>query len=525
MLPFEFNATFAIIDDNLITNLYIPSNLNILVTRIFNKFGTVYSHHNQTKTLVISYFIKAKKFYQMVFASTNLFNSSWFIFDGPGFTSPILGPKKEVTTTAFQCIVQFIFKSKTIPTTDQVDFTHQPKNISQSQTISIEKGVIRYFDLSHNTIWNKLSIILIKVKKGLQINVTVLNIVSSHSQSSECVDWGFLTVEYLDRKYEESAPICSKHNGTLAASRNFYSVNSSLIILFYLYQGSGKVNISGVMSTTKCKPLHFDPCIYYLSAKQCKSVPNFKAYLINITKYVNISLTSEHHIRDLDHANLFLSLLDTQCIVIQIGNKAIHIFDLDDDYLRCSLSYAMGCSTMLSVFDSKSIIYSVKGHITDKKINILYTLHSIVSVSHLNEKSNVITNVYGPENRTFELTFHDGVSVKIRQAFLARILNWIDMVILTRKESLPTYLQYVAYLHSGINIMPSIEDHGMKTFADGDIALKLSNSWLRHITLYTLLYNMSLNVQIIKSILLHHQNYFVSQRMYLFSLYFYMKSQ
>ena len=515
LLPFEFNASFAVIDTNFVTNVHSSNSLNLSMSKTFTNLQAFYSYKLQKKITAISYSIKASKVYKIVFPSLNLFSFTYFVFDGPGFTSPILTANNKITTSTFQCILQFLFVTKFIPRSGNISFTFQPQNMDLSKNITTPKGLQRYFSLAHTANFNRLSMILLQAQQGFQVNVTVLNIFSSFTQSSDCTDWGFLIVEHLDGKYEESITLCSKHNGSSVPSRSFYSVNSTLIMLLYSYPGIQQLNISGVISTTQCKTIYFDPCTYYLSAKQCKSVFQFKSYLKNIQKFLKIHLTKQRAVMNYNVEDIFVSLLEEQCIVIQIGYKALDFIHLHhDDFYHCLATYMIGCHTRVSTPDTKSIISAVKGHLSEEKISIKPNQPSVVSISNLNNNSNVIKNEYDLENATFNLHLLSITSVNIRLAFLSRMLNWIDIVISERTQHYPKYLQHVANLHDGLNRLPSIRDQGLKPFSDGDIALKLSNSSQKQIPLLTLLYDMPLMVEIKKSFMLHHLNYFVSQGMH-----------
>ena len=222
-----------------------------------------------------------------------------------------------VITSTFQCTLQILFTKQAVPSVIIVYFYYKTQSISRIEQIEIKENIMLPLSISYHLI----SISQIKAQNGLQVNVTVLHMFSSFFHNSDCTEWGFLTIEYLHGKYEESNTLCSSHNSTKTQSRSFYSINSSLFLIYYTYPGAGETKVSLVISTTKCKPVHFDPCIYFLLRRGCKAVLKFKPYLPNIVKFLNVSLIPGLTTFGREEIDLLIKLKYTQCIVVQIGNR------------------------------------------------------------------------------------------------------------------------------------------------------------------------------------------------------------
>ena len=522
LLPFEFNASFAVIDKNFITYIQTNTKLSLKLSSILTNWNHFHNYIIEKKMTLLSFFIKTKKMYQVVFSKLYLFHFTYFIFDGPGFTSTVLSNKQTpLITSIFQCVLQIMSVLKAIPSVIDVHFYHKPQNISKFKQIEITETIFMPFNLLYQTRDYLLSIIAIQIKapRQLQVNVTVLHIFSSILHNSECIEWGFLTIEYLDREYEESITLCLNHSMLIVPSRSFYSINYSLIILFYSYPGAGEVKVSGEISTTKCQPVHFDPCVYYLLKRDCKAVQHFKPYLPHIVKFLNISLIPRPTSLRMEEIDLLVNLEYTQCVVLQIGNKVPVFLNLTYSQRNCLgwILFKTGCISGISFFDNKTSIDSVKGQISEEELQAKGSFMSTLSIFHLKEKSKLNKISHTLPNETFYHQFQNIKSVIMRTSIWGRKLNWIDIVfkILVEKTiPIQRYATHITQPHSGLNTMPRIDYYGLNTFSYGDISLRLSESCLKNISIFTLLYNMSTWVRIVRLNLLKYKDILIPQSMY-----------
>ena len=514
LLPFEFNASLEVIDKDLITNIDTFINLSLSISTNLEHISQFHCYGVTDMVSVISYYFKTRKIYQITFSNLSLFSQKHYVYDGSGFTSPIITSLKDsIVTSTFQCILQFVIDTNTGIVDKKVFFVFKPQYLSKSNQIKIKEKDVKILNLSNVNYFQMFSTILVKAQYDFQVNLTIVKMFSSLLQNLECKEWGFLTLEYLDREYEESITLCSNHDHLVAPSRNFYSVNSSLIIFFYAYPGGPDVKISGILSTTKCKPIHFDPCIYYLLQQQCETVAHFKPYLSNVTKFVNISLISSD--RTYYNEDVFFNVMGTECTIIQIGNKIPErIHEPHYGALNCMFSYATGCKTRISAFDKENTIVNVIGHLSEPEIEIIEKPK--ISVFYLDNNSKPFNSItYTSEKRNIHHQFYKATAVNINLALSSRMLNWFDILVERVRESRVSmqYIEHVTYLHIGLNRMPNLHESGLSSFSDADVLIKLSTLRLNRISLLTLLYHMPLKVKMVRSILFTYQQNLVAQGM------------
>ena len=257
LLPFELNALFSVVDNNFITTEF--TRLDETITTLIPNFSTMSIFHNYNINtpihyLLISYLIQVRKHYNIVFLLEYFSKSNFKIYDGPGFTFPLLKTDKVVfITSAFQCITQFFLEEFNTTVNAFVSYSTKTAEISRQLTIR-EKEM--HFKYPVEYCLNILCIFSIETNAGHQVNVTIVSI-SSSAKHSDCLLWGLVTLEDSDNNYQESVSKCWDQDVGSSSNINFYSLNSKLILILYNYQDASQIKVSGFISRTKCKPATF----------------------------------------------------------------------------------------------------------------------------------------------------------------------------------------------------------------------------------------------------------------------------
>ena len=100
-----------------------------------------------------------------------------------------------------------------------------------------------------------MCIFYIDSKDGQIVNVTVVDVVTAARLVPSCTYEGFFAGFTVEGEYKERFTICDSHK------RNFYSQNSSMVIVLYWYKDLSSINATILLSQTECKPIIIDPCI------------------------------------------------------------------------------------------------------------------------------------------------------------------------------------------------------------------------------------------------------------------------
>ena len=148
LLPFIFNASFAVIDKKFVIYIKTSTKLNLVMLNNLTISKPFHNYRIQENISVLSFFIKANKIYQIVFPKLYILTIMYFIFDGSGFTSPILlNEKYPIITSTFQCILQLWLALSNMPITIRVLFHFQPHKIDKSKIIHIIETMVIPFNL------------------------------------------------------------------------------------------------------------------------------------------------------------------------------------------------------------------------------------------------------------------------------------------------------------------------------------------------------------------------------------------
>ena len=235
---------------------------------------------------ITSYIVTARKMYNVIIKQkVDLPTLIIRIFDGPRFMYESILLKNEMRKTkGFSCVIQVLNLSMNIVVNGRIDFTpvhahihllcHIENNISYS-IIKMPLGNC----LMH------ICIVLVEASFGKYINLTIQKISNVVEYNYDCFEGGILTAEEVKGTYVESVTLCEVHDGTVRQSRSFYSMNSSLYLIYYWYNMSSRMESLISFSVTVCEAVHLEPCVY--SYLHCWSMKVHRSTLMKLQSFQN----------------------------------------------------------------------------------------------------------------------------------------------------------------------------------------------------------------------------------------------
>ena len=374
--------------------------------------------------------------------------------------------------------------------------------------IEIADGVIP-FKFTRDTCFRLLCMIQVKAQYDYQVNVTVLDISFLRRSSSSCLLWGLVIVEYLNNNYKES--LCRNHDRSIRdfSSVHFYSSNSSFILILYNFLGVSQTTASGLMSRTKCKCVHFDPCEYAIA--YCYSMLKAKSYLLHITQFSNLTLLPNDFIPVSDlKKNVFFSLSNGNCVVIQIGTQLSRILTKNDFLPNCLVDFLNGCPIIFSSMNKYSHISSIQGQLLSAQYTADFRSSRIII--YIMKWNQLLASTYfkfhhpqkiNPTLEHFELVS----SVSVRISISGRNVDWLDIVLRSNYSyNWISSIKIIHKIHHGLNVVPRITDYGPALFSSADILLKLVNNASKYHHVGS---TSHLSVDITKGFALSHKNYYI----------------
>ena len=453
---FQLDAQFSVAD-----NLFITSeNIVMKKSEYFSSLVSIVPFHSYLILKIFlcpSYHIKARKYHQIIFSKFNY--EVITIFDGPGFIYPTLRPIKQVyLTSTFQCVIQLY-------------------NSTLNDMISISVRVIpeyTYLYVNRTTHFNypeaSFSKVLcsMKLESGseYQINFTITNIQSLIPIDIGCLFWGVATVEFIGGKYKESNVICSSFN-IKTPSRSFYSLNSTLFVIIYAYTKYRFGNVSAIISRTKCKPVHLEPCL--LAVSICHSLSKGKSYLSDITKTTGVKLSL---LSNIDEDVLF-DLENNKCVIIQIGNRPSKISSVNDLGFKCFSIYYSGCHIHISPQTINNIIYHVKGELLKDNLvsdYLIYQMKDLKSNPMLKLKQEI-------KRKSREICAFESIFSFKGILYVESKSDWFDIIIKGTKSKRDPLkeISNIYTIYQGLNVFPRISEYGPAFFSQHDIYFTIVN--------------------------------------------------
>ena len=118
-------------------------------------------------------------------------------------------------------------------------------------------------------------------------------------------------------------------------SNSFYSSNSSIILFVYWYKGISEINVSVMISQTKCKPVTINPCILSDCGSKFGITCN-QTYHDNLLTYGGIHIS--HLIDDVFEYVLY----GLNCVIILLSNTHFYIRKMTSCNIKCDITLTPG---------------------------------------------------------------------------------------------------------------------------------------------------------------------------------------
>ena len=253
------------------------------------------------------FFLQVRKISQLLLKFPKYLSQNLVVFDGPGFLSRTLRmtdvSRQMIKTSSFQCIVQFLTKNIGHGVTHNFEYTS--KVLSLCKVIYLYSTKDHSYHLPFTQCYESPIFIEIAANKNYQVNITVMDFSSKTKVFPHCTLGGLQISEQLLSEFRESITICRSES----IHRNFYSHNSSLMVLLYWYEHYDRISTVLKISQIECRHIHIDPGFNRWTCRNYK-IP-CGSYLSHVTKYLNVTLINNGN-------GYFLEGTEEQCIVIQV---------------------------------------------------------------------------------------------------------------------------------------------------------------------------------------------------------------
>ena len=115
--------------------------------------------------------------------------------------------------------------------------------------------------MNYSTISSNKPYLLTFSSNMMQVNVTLLTFIYAGINNSLCLFGGLTMYDVINSTYKETFSSCKSH---VYDTKSFYSTNSSLLFVLYMYKYYSLIHVTFSVSSTNCEPIVIDICEYYM---------------------------------------------------------------------------------------------------------------------------------------------------------------------------------------------------------------------------------------------------------------------
>ena len=286
------------------------------------------------------------------------------VYDGPGLKSKMITPDNNIfVSSSFQLVVVIVnssFESK------KKFIKYSLKQLQVKYTLDLNNaGDGPHHVISGNTCKFSLSPCLLNIiaQDKLFVNVSVIRAMYEGPISGNCMYGGLSILEKDNHSVSDRLSLCQSQDSSLQQSRNVFSNKGSLLIIIYWYEGYSVVNTTLSISSTKCKAVEMNDCLFkfYCECVQfqkrifgmCQMMNTEKSKCHSFVKRIaqqfdgNIEFVhNQIYPGKLTIGRMVISLNNSECIVLDLSRKEKHFDEMRE---RTPKEYliTIGCDMQL----------------------------------------------------------------------------------------------------------------------------------------------------------------------------------
>ncbi len=237
------------------------------------------------------------------------------VFDGPGHLSGRSIMRQNFTLLSSFVTLLTVFSSCTIEM-NEFDFVYETKPTATT-SIRIVDSLVHNLPTPSAHCREQTYIFEAHASPDKYVNLTIKSLHFQGQMSESCKFGGFVTAEHVKKMYSENSIVCkSIAKNNLAFQRNYYSYNSSLLGILYMFVPYSIVNVSLTLRTSECKFINVCPCVLARSSL-CQISGNAFAFETSFCMPAHENQLSFHTIRKT--WDLLMSL--HRCVALNIARR------------------------------------------------------------------------------------------------------------------------------------------------------------------------------------------------------------
>ena len=316
-VQYNISMSYSVIDANTVFSCF-PRVESSTTKHLMN---LLFENNNLT---ILEYHIVGPKHMRIILFITSRNNSEHEVYDGPGKLSRLLSSNindkinRIFILSGFQCLVitRVRYHTSTRIYLTNINLSYRQHKIFHKVNVSINstKTIFMTDHCSFFT-WS------INNSNEYNMNITVSQLKYIGVYNRQCNVAGFGVFEVQNSIYSDIATIC--HNAEDYKYQSIYSNGNYLHLVHYAYPEYGTLSVNFTMSTTHCKVIPINTCIF---EHNCSSINSMHCRNIMDHPDINASCISGGENSDAmkchqdPNSQVTLKVSNNECKIIQLNH-------------------------------------------------------------------------------------------------------------------------------------------------------------------------------------------------------------
>ena len=314
-VQYDIFMSYSVIDTGSITSISLNNEnpyKNLLMALYLDNFNSTIEH----------YYICGPKYVRIIIIIKARPNSeSYKVYDGPEQSNKIIDFERKdrntrtFLTSTFQCTIIAWTQNH-----GSISFSYRRQNISER--IIFQPNEERNISVSKYA----LHVTSIRTLRQYKLKLTITSLKHSGMYNKLCNYAGLAAFDIINDIHTEISTAC-KISSDLHHHQDIYSMNPELLLIHYAYPEFGTLTVKFAISTTTCKVIHINTCVFehdctLINTKQCAKIMDHQNVNSSCVGGEKISDAMKCH-QDLQ-SQVTVQIKDNECTILQLSHTVDH---------------------------------------------------------------------------------------------------------------------------------------------------------------------------------------------------------
>ncbi len=255
---FHVVVAYTVLDSGVITTLNSSQALNKNITNIAS-FAYM-DFDDEHKLEIVEIVVQKTEKVILLFDQKQCHQTQILVLDGPGYLSHRSIMRYNVSFLSSFTALLSVFNGCSMEM-NEFGFRYKT-NPAMIRPLRIVQSITETLPNLFGNFGEQVSVLFAYAPGNKTVNLSINILQYSGVASESCKFGGFVTAEYLREGYSENSILCKTSiSKEETFERNFYSSNSSLLALLYMFSPYSSIRATFTLSLSDCKFINICPCV------------------------------------------------------------------------------------------------------------------------------------------------------------------------------------------------------------------------------------------------------------------------